>query len=75
MVDNQFDYLKKLNEWGFKTNPLNKLITGVKKLLNNYNEVQKQRADLDFDIDGIVYKVNDFAIKRLKMLQMLRDGQ
>ncbi len=64
VVDNQFDYLKKLNEWGFKTNPLNKLITGVKKLLNNYNEVQKQRADLDFDIDGIVYKVNDFAMQK-----------
>ena len=34
-VNNQYDYLNKLNEWGFKTNPLNKLITGVDKLLKN----------------------------------------
>ena len=63
-VDNQFDYLKKLNEWGFKTNPLNKLISGVKNLLKNYNEVEKKRANLDFDIDGIVYKVNDFVTQK-----------
>ena len=64
MVDNQFEYLKKLNEWGFKTNPLNRLITGVKNLIKNYNEVEKKRAELDFDIDGIVYKVNEFALQK-----------
>ncbi len=64
LVDNQFDYLKKLNDWGFKTNPLNKLVSGVKNLLNNYNEVENKRANLDFDIDGIVYKVNDFATQK-----------
>ncbi len=63
-VNNQSHYLKKLNEWGFKTNPLNKLISGVKNLLKNYNEVEKKRANLDFDIDGIVYKVNDFAMQK-----------
>ena len=61
---NQFDYLQKLSEWGFKTNPLNNLISGVKNLINNYNEVEKQRINLDFDIDGIVYKVNDFALQK-----------
>ncbi len=63
-VQNQFDYLKKLSEWGFKTNPLNKLINGVNNLIQNYNEVEKQRINLDFDIDGIVYKVNDFALQK-----------
>ena len=63
-VENQFDYLKKLSEWGFKTNPLNKLISGVKNLILNYNEIEKKRADLDFDIDGIVYKVNNFALQK-----------
>ena len=62
-VNNQFDYLKKLSKWGFKTNPLNKLISGVKDLLANYKDVEKKRANLDFDIDGIVYKVNDFAMQ------------
>ena len=63
-LDNQFDFLKKLSEWGFKTNPLNQLITGIDNLLKNYYEVEKQRADLDFDIDGIVYKVNDFKLQK-----------
>ena len=63
-VNNQSDFLKKLSEWGFKTNPLNKLITGIKNLMKNYNEIEKKRANLDFDIDGIVYKVNDFAMQK-----------
>jgi len=63
-INNQSDFLKKLSEWGFKTNPLNNLITGIKNLVKNYNEIEKKRASLDFDIDGIVYKVNDFAMQR-----------
>ena len=60
----QSDYLKKLDEWGFETNPLNKTITGIKNLIQNYNEVEQQRANLNFDIDGIVYKVNDFELQK-----------
>ncbi len=63
-VKNQFDYLKKLSEWGFKTNPLNKLIRGINNLIKNYNEVEKKRTSLDFDIDGIVYKINDFSLQK-----------
>ena len=63
-VNNQSDFLKKLTEWGFKTNPLNILDSGVKNLMKNYKEIEKKRADIDFDIDGIVYKVNDFAIQK-----------
>jgi len=61
---NQYDYLNKLGDWGFKTNPLNKLITGVDNLVKNYNEIEKKRAELDFDIDGIVYKVNEFSLQK-----------
>ncbi len=64
MVNNQSDFLKKLNKWGFKTNPINKLISGVKNLMANYQEIEKKRANIDFDIDGIVYKVNDFAMQK-----------
>ena len=63
-INNQYDYLNKLKEWGFKTNPLNKLISGIDKLLKNYSEVEKLRSNLDFDIDGIVYKVNDFTLQK-----------
>ena len=63
-VNNQFDFLKKLSDWGFKTNPLNRLISGIKNLIKNYDEIEKKRADLDFDIDGVVYKINDFSLQK-----------
>ena len=63
-TNTQFDYLTELNKWGFKTNPLNKLISGVSNLIENYNYVEKQRSNLDFDIDGIVYKVNDLVLQK-----------
>ncbi len=64
LQDNQSDFIKKLREWGFKINPLNKLISGVKNLIENYNEIEKKRSNMDFDIDGIVYKVNDFTMQK-----------
>ncbi len=64
IIKNQFDYLKKLNDWGFKTNPLNILTSGINNLMKNYQEIEKKRADIDFDVDGIVYKVNDFAMQK-----------
>ncbi len=64
LIENQSDFIKKLSEWGFKTNPLNKLISGVKNLIEYYNEIEKKRTSLDFDIDGIVYKVNDFTMQK-----------
>ena len=63
-IENQFEYLKKLSEWGFKTNPLNELITGIKNLLINYNRIEKKRPEINFDIDGIVYKINDFKLQK-----------
>ena len=63
-IENQFEYLKKLSKWGFKTNPQNKLIKGIKNLIKNYDELEEKRQNLDFDIDGIVYKVNDFVLQK-----------
>ncbi len=63
-INNQKDFLKKLSDWGFKTNHLNKIISGTKNLMQNYNQIEKKRGDLDFDIDGIVYKINDFQIQK-----------
>ena len=63
-AQNQTDFLKNLNDWGFKTNPLNKLVTGVDNLLINYSKIEKVRTKIDFDIDGIVYKINDFALQK-----------
>ena len=63
-VSSQDKYLIKLKEWGFKTNPLNETIKKVENLMRNYNEIEKKRDQLDFDIDGIVYKVNDFELQK-----------
>ena len=63
-IQNQENFLKKLSEWGFETNDLNKTITGTQNLMINYNEIEKKRSDLDFDIDGIVYKINDFKLQK-----------
>jgi DNA ligase (NAD+) len=61
---NQKDFLQNLNDWGFKTNPLNKLVTGVDNLLINYSKIEKSRTKIDFDIDGIVYKINEFELQK-----------
>jgi DNA ligase (NAD+) len=63
-VKNQTDFLAKLKEWGFKTNPLNRLITGVDNLLINYSNIENDRIKIDFDIDGIVYKINDLDLQK-----------
>ena len=63
-VKNQINFLEKLKNWGFKTNPLNKLVSGVDNLLTNYSKIEKERTKIDFDIDGIVYKINDFELQK-----------
>ena len=62
-INSQDEFLKNLSNWGFKTNPLNKIIKGTKNLMINYNNIEKLRSGIDFDIDGIVYKVNDFKLQ------------
>ena len=63
-LSSQNQYLKKLKEWGFKTNPLNKTFQNIKDLMKNYHHIEKKRNEIDFDIDGIVYKVNDFKLQK-----------
>ena len=63
-VKNQIDFLKNLDGWGFKTNPLNKLVSGVDNLMINYSSIEKDRTKIDFDIDGIVYKINNFELQK-----------
>ena len=75
-IENQSEFLNYLDKWGFKTNPFNKTLIGIKELMKNYNSIEKIRNEIDFDIDGIVYKINDFKIqKRLGNVQMHQDGK
>jgi len=63
-AESQNEYLENLKKWGFKTNPLNKTLEKIENLMVNYKEVEKKRGDIDFDIDGIVYKINDFQLQK-----------
>ena len=63
-VKTQNEFLEKLKEWGFKTNPFNKTIKTIDNLIKNYNEIEKKRSEIDFDIDGIVYKINEFKLQK-----------
>ncbi len=50
--------LKKLQAWGFPVNPLSRLCKGVEEALTAYRDISEQRAELDYDIDGVVFKVD-----------------
>ena len=61
--NSQSDYLKLLSKWGFITNSLNKTITGINNLMINYQDIENKRSEIDFDIDGLVYKINSFELQ------------
>ncbi len=64
VIDKQSNFLVKLKKWGFKTSELNKKITGIKNLLSHHQIIEKKRFELNYDIDGIVYKINDFKLQK-----------
>jgi len=53
-----------LSDFGFNIEPNYKLCQSLDDLMKNYNYLCDQRHDLDYDIDGIVYKINDFALQQ-----------
>ena len=60
----QSEFLSLLETWGFKVNKLNSIVKGVAKLINNHKEFEKRRHDIDFDVDGLVYKINDIDLQK-----------
>ncbi len=63
-IDNQVDFLDNLKIWGFKINPYNKKIKGIKNLISNHKNLEEKRKDIPFDIDGVVYKVNNYKLQK-----------
>ena len=63
-IDNQTDFLENLKLWGFRTNPFNKKITNIKNLMQNHKQLEEKRKEIPFDIDGVVYKVNNFDLQK-----------
>lgn len=60
----QHGMVKSLNAFGFKTNPLTRLCTSVEELLEHYHAIETDRANLGYDIDGVVYKVDDLSLQQ-----------
>ncbi len=60
----QSEFLNLLKSWGFNTNNHNKVISGIDKLVQNHKELENKRHDLDFDVDGLVYKINNLDLQK-----------
>jgi len=63
-IDSQSEFLKNLKSWKFQINKFNKVIKGTKNLIANHKNLEEKRKEIDFDIDGIVYKVNSFELQK-----------
>ena len=63
-IKSQSAFLNNLKNWGFKINEYNKNVKGIKNLIKNHQYLEKKRKEMNFDIDGIVYKINDFDLQK-----------
>lgn len=69
IFSNQSEFEEKLATWGFrvagqhKKKPLRKICFGPNEIADFYNQIEKFRHELPFDIDGVVIKVNDFKLQ------------
>ncbi|PIR39626.1 MAG: DNA ligase (NAD(+)) LigA [Alphaproteobacteria bacterium CG11_big_fil_rev_8_21_14_0_20_39_49] len=58
IADKQSDMIESFEKMGLSTNPLSKIVNNTKQILDNYSYIYAKRPNLDYDIDGIVYKIN-----------------
>ncbi|ASR11206.1 NAD-dependent DNA ligase LigA [Rhizobium leguminosarum bv. viciae] len=61
--DTQFGIVQTFKDWGFPVNPLMKRLNSVADILSHYDEIGLERPDLDYDIDGVVYKVDSLELQ------------
>ncbi|NKJ36976.1 NAD-dependent DNA ligase LigA [Rhizobium sp. SG570] len=62
-ADTQFGMVQTFKTWGFPVNPLMERLNSVNDILGHYQEIGLQRPDLDYDIDGVVYKVDSLELQ------------
>jgi DNA ligase (NAD+) len=60
----QWDGLMKVRDWGFRTNPEMRRAEGVEECLEAYQQLMDKRDSLSYEIDGIVFKVNDLQLQQ-----------
>tara|TARA_X000001036_G_scaffold302765_1_gene281817 strand:- start:274 stop:2307 length:2034 start_codon:yes stop_codon:yes gene_type:complete len=59
----QSEFLKKIKNWGFSINPLGKTVKNLDEIEAQHSYIDSIRSSLDYDIDGLVYKVNDLKLQ------------
>lgn len=64
LSETQTGAIEKLRALGFETNPLLARFTDLDELFSHYRSIEAQRAGLGYDIDGVVYKVDDLALQK-----------
>ncbi len=62
-ADTQLGLVEAFERYGLPVNPLTKLCANVEEMLARYRAIEAQRATLGYDIDGVVYKVDDIALQ------------
>ena len=60
----QFGAIEAMGRFGLPTNPLTRLCHSAAEMLAQYRSIEEQRATLGYDIDGVVYKVNDLTLQQ-----------
>jgi DNA ligase (NAD+) len=60
----QSEFLEKIERWKFSTNPLSKIVNGLDQIEKKHKEIDQLRSSLDYDIDGLVYKVNNLSLQK-----------
>ena len=63
LAETQMGAISRMADMGFQTNPLTQLCTGVEEMITHYQSIEQARATLGYDIDGVVYKVDDLALQ------------
>ena len=61
IVNSHFEMLGLFEKWGFDVNPYTKVNNNYEDIIKSYNELNEIRSTLDYDLDGVVYKVNSLA--------------
>jgi len=63
-ADTQYGMMEVLRGFGFKVNQLTKRCASVAEMLEHYHAIETDRANLGYDIDGVVYKVDDLSLQQ-----------
>ncbi len=62
--ESHYENIQKAREWGFKISSLTRICKSIEEVMNFIEELQQKRLSLDYDIDGVVIKVNQYEVQK-----------